>query len=172
MSEIVIRPATPADTEGVIAVVEAAYRGEGGWTTEAHLVGGTRTTAREVEALLADDAVELLVAEGADGGIDGCCYTAAQGDRAEFGLFAVAPRAQSAGLGRRLLGAQIDLSTVQGLRALEIHVLQSRPELHAWYRRQGFVATGSTIPFPGDAADLRVAGLRMEVMELILGDTA
>lgn len=48
---------------------------------------------------------------------------------------------------------------------LEIHVLQSRPELHAWYERHGFVPTGQTIPFAGRDEDLKVPGLGMDVME-------
>lgn len=160
-----IREAREEDVEAILAVVEAAYRGEGGWTTEAHLVGGTRTQAREVRDLLADPGVILLVAETEDGTVRGCCYTARHGEDAELGLFAVYPRAQSGGIGGRLLEAQVERRREAGARAVEIHVLQNRPELHAWYRRHGFVPTGATIPFPGAADDLRVAGLRMEVMQ-------
>ena len=46
-----------------------------------------------------------------------------------------------------------------------IQVLQSRPELHSWYERHGFVRTGQAVPFPGDPARLKVGGLGMDVME-------
>ena len=46
-----------------------------------------------------------------------------------------------------------------------IQVLQSRPELHRWYERHGFTRTGRAVPFAGDAAMLKVAGLGMDIME-------
>lgn len=203
-STIAIRPAREDDVEHIVALAQAAYRGTGGWTTEAHLVTGTRTDSTEVRDMVADPAVTLLVAvrtpsgtapsdadpgaegeqstaregtaEGADEGIHedeivGCCYTRrepADADglvRAELGLFAVHPSAQSRGLGRSLLTAQSDHLQRDGVDVLMIRVLQSRPELHAWYERHGFVRTGVAVPFAGDPAGLQIAGLGMDVME-------
>lgn len=209
-STIAIRPAREDEVDSVVALAQAAYRGTGGWTTEAHLVSGTRTDSSEVRDMVTDPAVTLLVAvlapsgaaqddadpdgngddandsdgsndsdredEGEDvgdreGGIVGCCYTRrepADADglsRAELGLFAVHPSAQSRGLGRRLLAAQSDHLQRAGVDVLMIRVLQSRPELHAWYERYGFVRTGVAVPFAGDPAGLQVEGLGMDVME-------
>ena len=50
----------------------------------------------------------------------------------------------------------------RGIDRLMIQVLQSRPELRAWYERRGFEATGQVLPFP--ATGLKVAGLRMDVL--------
>lgn len=169
-TELALRPARETDVAGLVDLVQAAYRGEGGWTTEAHLVAGSRTHADEVRAMLADEAVTLLVAE--DGGLVlGCCYTRREPTdpdgvrRAELGLFAVHPSAQSRGLGGRLLEAQADRLRAAGVDVLEIQVLQGRPELHAWYRRHGFTPTGRSVPFPGEADQLKVDGLGMDVME-------
>lgn len=223
-STIAIRPAQEDEVDSIVELAQAAYRGTGGWTTEAHLVSGTRTDSSEVRAMIADPAVTLLVAvltpsetarddaeserpadgtvghdhgddatashdhsndrnssdDGADStdGTDstdstivGCCYTRrepADADglaRAELGLFAVHPSAQSRGLGRRLLTAQSDHLQRAGVDLLMIRVLQSRPELHAWYERNGFVRTGVAVPFAGDPAGLQVEGLGMDVME-------
>lgn len=178
-TDLRVRPARCADVPEIVDLVQAAYRGEGGWTTEAHLVGGARTHAEEVRGMLADDAVALLVAEldEAVGGpepvarIVGCCYTRREAPdaeglvRAELGLFAVHPTAQSRGLGRKLLAAQTELLAEDGVDVLMLQVLQSRPELHAWYERHGFVRTGIALPFPGDPDRLAVAGLGMDVME-------
>src|SRR5690606_15883313 len=68
-----LRRATSEDVEQIVDLVQAAYRGEGGWTTEAHLVEGHRTDAAEVHAMLADPAVTLLV-DDEDGRVRGCCY--------------------------------------------------------------------------------------------------
>ena len=155
--------------DALVELVQAAYRAEGGWTTEAHLVDGHRTDASEVQSMLADPAVLLLVAEAA-GQVIGCCYTRrdAPGEgpaRAELGLFAVHPSAQSRGLGSRLLEAQAERLAENGTEVLMIQVLQSRPELHAWYRRHGFTSTGRSLPFAGDAALLKVQNLGMDEME-------
>lgn len=168
-----LRAAHDDDADALAMLVQAAYRGEGGWTTEAHLVAGQRTDAEEVREMLADPSVTLLVAEldGPDGEVVGCCYTRreptdADGvDRAELGLFAVHPSVQSRGLGARLLEAQAEHQRRAGVEVLMIQVLQSRPELHSWYERHGFVRTGPSVPFAGEVDELKVAGLGMDVME-------
>lgn len=91
----VLRRARAEEVEQIVDLVQAAYRGEGGWTTEAHLVDGHRTDAAEVRAMLADPAVTLLVA--VDGGDE-------QGE-AEAGIAAAAvgrPSTESAAGGRVL----------------------------------------------------------------------
>lgn len=166
----VLRPARDGDIPQIVDLVQRAYRGEGGWTTDAHLVDGARAEAAEVRDMLASPAVHLLVAE-ADGMLQGCAYTrinpadATGVVRAELGLFAVDPALQGRGLGSRLLEAQVEQLRGRGVDVLMIQVLQSRPELQAWYTRHGFVSTGQAVPFAGDPALLKVAGLGMDVME-------
>lgn len=166
----VLRDAREGDVNTLVDLVQVAYRGEGGWTTEAHLVDGHRTDAAEVHAMIADPAVTLQVAE-IDGELLGCCYTRRESaddagiTRAELGLFAVHPSAQSRGLGGRLLEAQAERQRAAGVDVLSIQVLQSRPELHAWYQRHGFTPTGHSVPFAGNVDWLKVAGLGMDVME-------
>lgn len=191
MTALQIRDADADDAQGMHAVIEAAYRGEGGWTTEGHLVDGARITLEELQAYIADPARIVLVAERpVDEGpveeaprIVGCCTvhlpsdapdatdatdatnaTDATDERhlAEFGLFAVDPRVQSGGIGRSLLEAARQRLRERGIDRLMIQVLQSRPELRAWYERRGFEATGEVLPFP--ASGLKVAGLGMDVL--------
>lgn len=176
---ITLRAAREADVRALVELVQRAYRGEGGWTTEAHLVDGQRTDESEVRAMLTDPAVTLLVAEdspehAADAepsALLGCCYTHRESPdetgtvRAELGLFAVDPGAQGRGLGGRLLEAQASHLATEGVDVLMIRVLQSRPELHAWYERHGFTATGHSVPFAGNVDWLKVEGLGMDVME-------
>lgn len=161
--EIALRPARTADIDAIVDTVQSAYRGEGGWTTESHLVRGARSNEQEVREMLADPAVRLLVAE-TSARVVGCCYTRADGQRAELGLFAVHPSVQSRGIGGRLLQTQAEHLARAGVRDLMIQVLQSRPELHAWYRRHGFQPTGVELPFPADPTLLTVQGLRMTEM--------
>src|SRR3954468_19325570 len=98
---LITRPATTTDAPAVAALVESAYRGDSsraGWTTEADLLGGQRTDVQEGTGLLS----ALIVAE--DGGvIVGCCAMERHGDDGHFGMFAVTPVLQGAGIGSWLL---------------------------------------------------------------------
>ena len=42
MTNITLRNATPLDAAAVVNLVNLAYRTDGGWTTESHLVLGDR----------------------------------------------------------------------------------------------------------------------------------
>lgn len=169
-TEFALRSATDGDLPELIDLVQAAYRGEGGWTTEVHLVDGHRTDAAEIRAMLADPQVTLLVAER-DGDLVGCCYTRREPagttgvPRGELGLFAVHPTVQSRGLGGRLLEAQAELLRSAGAEVLMIQVLQGRPELQDRLRRHGFTPVGRAVPFAGNPEWLKVAGLGMDLME-------
>jgi GNAT superfamily N-acetyltransferase len=159
------RAAGPADVPAVVALVESAYRGEAsraGWTTEADLLAGQRTDAAEVGAVIADPASQLLLAEH-DGSLVACCHlqrvagpagpeeTAGRGEGASayFGMFAVSPRRQGAGIGSRLLAeAERRARTGWGAREMRMKVISARADLIAWYARRGYVRTGETSPFP------------------------
>lgn len=129
--------------EALLPLVHAAYRGEGGWTTEAHLIDGTRTDAAELTALLPD----LQVAVAADD-LLGCCALEVRGELGYFGTFAVRPDLQGRGVGALLLAAAEDRARARGLRAVEMTVIASREELIAFYERRGYARTGERRPFP------------------------
>lgn len=160
------RPATAADVEAVVDLVESAYRGESsqaGWTTEADLLGGRRTDAEMVRDLVTDpDSVLLVLDDDAEPGrLLACCHvqrrTGTAADAAGgtasttgyFGLFAVRPTAQGRGYGGALLRAAEALVAEWAVRRIELTVLSHRPELLAWYERRGFALTGRELPFPG-----------------------
>jgi ribosomal protein S18 acetylase RimI-like enzyme len=151
--QVVFRSAQARDADGVVALVEGAYRGESsrqGWTTEAELLGGQRTDRREVDALLGDARVTIVLAERA-GQLVGCvCVRLEPPDLAHVGMFAILPSLQSRGLGRALLGEAERVARERGARDAEMTVLEQRPELLAWYGRRGWRNTGETEPFPYD----------------------
>ena len=143
--------ATEQDLAEVVALMNAAYRGaDGGWTTEAGHIGGSRTDA----AMLRDDIARdpeaaLLVWRQPDGRLVGCVWLEPVGDGGCYlGSLTVEPRRQNAGLGRRLLAAAEDWARRHGARAVEMTVVQVRGELIDWYRRRGYGPTGGTKPFP------------------------
>jgi ribosomal protein S18 acetylase RimI-like enzyme len=158
MTAIEYRPARADDVVAIVALVECAYRGDAsrrGWTTEADLLDGQRTDAASVAALItAPHSMLLLAHANGDGMLAACCHLAREGaDNAYFGMFAVRPELQNAGLGRGMLDAaeRIALST-WACTTMAMTVIDVRAELIAWYERRGYRRTGIHRPFPyGDA---------------------
>ncbi len=151
MTATTFRPATPADVQAVVALVESAYRGDAsraGWTTEADLLGGQRTDAQSVLALIANPLGRVLLAERA-GALEACAHIERQGDSCYFGMFSVRPTLQGGGIGNALLAECERLAReLWDCRELRMTVISVRTELIAWYERRGYRATGETKPFP------------------------
>lgn len=149
-----LRDATTRDIPALVALVNAAYRPAdaqaAGWTHETGLLGGTRTDAQQVAALLAGPGV-VLVAQSADQ-LLGCVLVEPHGDDCHIGMLSTLPALQNRGLGRHLL-AMAEQAAITRLhaRALVLGVVSSRPELLAWYQRRGWTLSGATQPFPHDA---------------------
>lgn len=145
-----IRAAEP-DLAEVEALMNLAYRHENaGWTSEAGLIGGSRTSAtmlREDMARRPDAA--MLIWRDAEGSLVGCVWLEpAAADVWYLGSLTVAPRRQNAGLGRRLLAAAEDRVRGHGGRRVEMTVVNRRDTLIDWYLRRGYRPTGATRPFP------------------------
>ena len=73
-------------------------------------------------------------------------YVKCTGDRAYFGMLSIAPARQRQGLGRELIDAAEARGRERGCRHMDIHIVNLREELPAYYRRLGYVETG-TLPF-------------------------
>lgn len=148
---ILYRAATAADVAAIVALVESAYRGESGqrgWTTETHLLDGQRTDAENVSELIERPDSRVLLMER-DGALVACCHVERQGHRGYFGMFAVNPDLQAAGLGRALLAeAERVAREAWHVAAMRMTVIEQRSELIAWYERRGYRLTGETGPFP------------------------
>ncbi|KAJ7904327.1 GCN5-related N-acetyltransferase [Mycena olivaceomarginata] len=133
-------------------LVQRAYRGDVGWTTEAALLGGKRVDAESVLQRTQDLEARVLVAEK-DDAIIGCCEIALRktGQAAYFGMLAVEPGLQTAGLGRAILAeAEKRAKEVWGVASIEMTVLAQRETLVQWYERRGYEKTGTTQIFPVD----------------------
>jgi len=167
-----LRTAQAADVEAVVSLVQSAYRGESGlrgWTTETQLLGGQRTDPREVSALVARPDSLVLLAERA-GRLVGCCHLERkEGEAAYFGMFAVDPDEQRAGLGRALLAEAARVAVERwASRTMRMTVIVQREELLAWYERRGYRRTGRFEPFPYGAERFGLpkrGALRCEVLE-------
>ncbi|MFE7385609.1 GNAT family N-acetyltransferase [Streptomyces zhihengii] len=149
--ELTYRDAVPADAPGLVALIESAYRGESsrtGWTTEADILDGRRTDTEGVTQVITAPGSRLLVAER-DGTLVACCQLEHRGDAAYFGMFAVRPGLQGAGLGRTVIAeAERRAALSWGVREMHMTVITVREELIAWYERRGYRRTGTLSPFP------------------------
>ncbi|RSS50360.1 GNAT family N-acetyltransferase [Streptomyces sp. WAC07061] len=145
------RSAVEADVPDLVALVESAYRGDAsraGWTTEADFLDGQRTDPEGVGAIIADPDGILLVVERA-GELVACCQLEHRGDHAYFGMFAVRPGLQGAGLGKEVLAeAERRARETWGAKQMRMTVVNVREELIAYYVRRGYERTGELSPFP------------------------
>jgi ribosomal protein S18 acetylase RimI-like enzyme len=140
------------DAPGIAALIESGYRGEEskrGWTTEAHLVGGQRTSIEEVAQIIAAPDSDMFVAE-MDGELVGCFHVEARANReAYLGMLTVRPGLQGQGVGRSLVSkAEHEARVRWGATGMRMQVIRQRDELIAWYERLGYHPTGDTLPFP------------------------
>ncbi|MBJ6637605.1 GNAT family N-acetyltransferase [Streptomyces sp. DHE7-1] len=148
---LTFRDAGDADVDALVALIESAYRGDAsraGWTTEADILEGQRTDPEGVlEVIKAPDSRLLTVEQG--GRIVACCQLEHRGDAAYFGMFAVSPTLQGAGLGKAVIAeAERQAHATWGVGEMHMTVISVREDLIAWYERRGYRRTGRTTPFP------------------------
>jgi GNAT superfamily N-acetyltransferase len=141
-----IRTAAPQEAAELARLINAAF------VVEAFFKIGDRTSAAEIgelmgaggEFLVLDD---LKTRTGTHGpALAGCVFLKRRSDRAYFGMLSIDPACQRRGLGRQLIDAVEARARDLGCRAMDIHIVNLREELPAYYRRLGDVETG-TLPF-------------------------
>lgn len=156
-SDLRVGIARVEDAPALHRLVERAYRGDSaraGWTHEADLLGGDRTSLAEIESAIADPARLVLAAWLGPGPVPGPVLVGSVtvtdiGGRGYLGMLAVDPARQAAGIGRALVRAAEDHALDRfGSAAMEMTVISARPELIAWYERRGYAHTGERRPFP------------------------
>jgi ribosomal protein S18 acetylase RimI-like enzyme len=147
--------ATPSDAPRVAALIELAYRGpdaKRGWTNEAEILVGPRTSVTQIERLIADPVSRFLTAFHGDQ-LVGCVLLQKHGDGAYFGMFAIAPDIQGGGLGKAMVAeAERAVAELWSAKFLRLTVISLRDKLIEWYERRGFVRTGAHEPFPFEEA--------------------
>ncbi|CAM5309865.1 GNAT family N-acetyltransferase [Streptomyces xanthochromogenes] len=149
--ELSYRDATEADVEALVPLIESAYRGDSsrvGWTTEADILQGRRTDSEGVRTVITSPGSRLLTVER-DGVLVACCQLEHRGDAAYFGMFAVSPALQGAGLGKQIIAeAERIVRAEWGVTEMHMTVISVRDELIAFYERRGYRRTGRMTPFP------------------------
>jgi ribosomal protein S18 acetylase RimI-like enzyme len=134
------RTAESTDAENIASLVNLAFR------PERFFIDADRTDPDKVRALLRKG--KFLLAEEA-GALVGCVYVELRGERGYFGLLAVDPARQHAGLGSLLIESAENYCRAAGCVVMDLTIVNLRKELPGYYQRRGYVETG-TLPFPED----------------------
>jgi ribosomal protein S18 acetylase RimI-like enzyme len=149
-----IRPAGLSDISALNTLVNSAYRGDSsraGWTTEANLLDGIRTSERALTEMIQNpNAVILLLEENKE--LKGCVYLEKKDTVLYLGMLTVKPALQGQGIGAMLMDAAEERARALGCTAIQMTVITARESLIAYYHRKGFVDTGERKPFPNDPA--------------------
>lgn len=135
--DITIRMGQRSDVPGLVRLINAAF------VVEQIAFDGDRINTEETHAFL--DTGQFLVAEDSSG-FAGCVYVEVREDRGYLGLLAVDPPRQGTGLGRKLVAAAEDYFRAAGCRVVDLRIISPRTPLPAFYRRLGYVESG-TAPF-------------------------
>ena len=158
------------DVTELRALIERAYRGQtarAGWSHEADLLTGPRTSKQELNEFIADPWRRLLVwREG--GAIRACVLLWDRGGGLSYlGMLTVDPALQGDGLGKRLLEAAEAFAREElGASRMEMQVFSRRRELLSFYDRRGYRLTGERRPFP--YAEWPQSGALFEDLEFVV----
>ena len=134
---VYIRSASRGDIPALVQLINAAF------LVEQFVFDGDRINAEETQASM--ETGKFLVAHDS-AGFAGCVYLEIRKDRGYLGLLAVDPPRQGSGLSRKLVAAAEDYFRAAGCCAVDLRVISQRTPLPPFYRRLGYVETG-TAPF-------------------------
>ena len=192
---VFLRQAEVSDIDALEQLLNRCYRQAAGWTNEADLVGGIRTTKDELLAVINDpkhyvfiypktttgerdgkETGELLGCIAVDIKDDVATNQRAGNQKAYIGMFAVLPELQGLGVGHQILQAaetfaqrhlQANTQTpAQNPARLTMSILSHRPELLAYYQRRGYQLNGNSMPFPVDGNNGEPKRQDLELLEL------
>jgi GNAT superfamily N-acetyltransferase len=166
------------DAEAVVKLINSAYRGEisrKGWTTEADLIDGLRTTTAEISKIInRTDAFILIGVLEHEIVATICCERQNIADKytAHFGMIAVKPSLQNKGYGKDIINAA-ETMTRREWRVAGFHmtVISLRQELIAFYERLGYTRTGEFQDFPHNPEvwQPKVEGLNLQYLVKLTG---
>ena len=163
-----ITKATLQDIPSLNILINSAYRGETskkGWTTEAHLLEGKRTTEEELTEIILDSKNTFLKFTENDQ-IIGSVLLVEKEDQLYVGMLTVSPELQNSGIGKKMLAEAENHAKSLGLSTLSMTVVSVRAELIAWYKRHGYIDTGKREPFPSSDIHINISDKPLEFIYL------
>jgi len=129
-----VRVATPADCQAMVRLINAAFAIETFLDGERTDEAGVREMMQRGTFLLGHDDSRRMVAS---------VYVELRGARGYFGMLAVDPKLQGQGIGHAMVKAAEAFCREKKCVAMDLTVLSLRPELPPFYRKLGYVETGT-----------------------------
>lgn len=168
-----ITTANLQDVSFLNQLINSAYRGESskkGWTTEANILEGLRTTEEELSETVRNPKNTILKYTENDQ-IIGCVLLVKKEQQLYLGMLTVSPELQNSGVGKKLLQQAEVYAKNVGLPKIVMTVISVRDELIAWYKRNGYEDTGEREPFPASDVHIPITAEPLEfiVMEKRIG---
>jgi ribosomal protein S18 acetylase RimI-like enzyme len=163
-----ITKATAEDIPALNALINSAYRGESskkGWTTEANLLEGLRTTEQELNETIQNTKNTILKFTESNQ-IVGCVLLIEKEFKLYLGMLTVCPNLQNSGIGKKLLQQAEIHATKLGLPKIVMTVISVREELISWYKRNGYLDTGEREPFPVSDVHISISEYPLEFIIL------
>lgn len=133
-----IRGAQESDAGALLQLINRAF------AVERFFLEQDRIDLAGVELYLKQGA--FLIEEEADLPT-ACVYVEVRAGRGYFGLLSVDPARQGSGLGKRLIAAAEEYCRQAGCTVMDLQIVDLREELPPFYRKLGYLETG-TAPFP------------------------
>ncbi len=138
LRKLEVRAAKVSEAELITRLINLAFQ------VERFAIEGDRTNVDQVVGwfetgtfLVAEHAAELM----------GCVYVERRGSGAYLGLLSVESSRQGQGLGPVLMAAAEEYCSAIGCRFVELRIVSAREGLPSFYRRLGYLETGTT-PVP------------------------
>ena len=145
-NQLQLELASRNESEEINHLLNLAYRGKKGWTTENSLVDGDRSTVSDV--VLAIESSIFLVHKQVNK-IVSCVCLKPKGREIYIGSFAVHPDYQNCGLGDSVLNeAEHYALNKLNAKTFIMDVLSERKELIAYYERRGYQCVGDSKEYP------------------------
>ncbi len=163
-----ITQASAEDISSLNKLINSAYRGESskkGWTTEANILDGSRTTENELKEIIENNKNTILkYTEGNK--IIGCVLLVEKERELYLGMLTVSPELQNSGIGKKLMQQAEVVALELELSKIVMTVISVREELISWYKRKGYVDTGVREPFPTSDVFSQTSNEPLEFMVL------
>ena len=174
---LIFQKAEISDASAIAQLINSAYRGEAsrkGWTTEADLLEGLRTTTADVAKIIKrEDAFMLIGTHNNEIVATICCewQAIAGSNTAHFGMIAVKPSLQNKGYGKQIIAAAEAL-TRREWRAVgfTMTVISIRHDVIKFYEKLGYQRTGEFKDFPVNPElwQPKVEGLNLQYLAKLL----
>lgn len=137
----VIRPATEADIDAIVALINLAF------LSESFCVTGDRTHHDDIKNRMGIGRFYVIDDIDHPARLAGSVFASVENGRGYLGLLAVQPEAQGRGLSHLLMETVETHCREAGCRFLDITVVNVRANLFPFYEKAGFTAC-DVLPFP------------------------